>query len=40
MQPCKRYYINAQFENNVTQNWVPVVDYVEVIAGCAVEAKK
>jgi hypothetical protein len=40
MQPCKRYYINAQFENNVTQNWAPVIDYVESIAGCTVEAKK
>jgi hypothetical protein len=38
--PCKRYYINAQFENNVTQNWVPVLDYVEDIAGCKVEAAK
>jgi hypothetical protein len=38
--PCKRYYINAQFENNVTQNWVPVLDYVEDIAGCKAEAAK
>jgi hypothetical protein len=40
MQPCKLYYINAQFENNVTQDWKPVIDYVETIAGCTVTASK
>ena len=40
VEPCKRYYINAQFENNVTQNWTPVIDYVDTIAGCSVEPKK
>jgi hypothetical protein len=40
VQPCMRYYINAQFENNVMQNWTPVIDFVESIAGCTVEAKK
>lgn len=40
MQPCKRYYINAQFENNVSQNWTPVIDYVDPIAGCSVLASK
>jgi hypothetical protein len=40
LEPCKRYYFNAQFENNVSQNWVPVIDYVDPIAGCTVVAKK
>jgi hypothetical protein len=40
MQPCKRYYINAQFENNVSLNWTPVIDYVDPIAGCSVVASK
>ena len=40
MQPCKRYYINAQFENNVSQKWKPVIDYVDPIAGCSVVARK
>jgi hypothetical protein len=39
VEPCKRYYINAQFENTVTQAWTPVVDHVESIAGCTVPAK-
>ena len=34
LEPCKRYYLNAQFENRVQTNWTPVVDYVEPIAGC------
>ena len=37
--PCKRYYLNAQFENNVSKTWAPVVDYVDTIAGCSVQAK-
>jgi hypothetical protein len=37
--PCKRYYINAQFVNNIQPDWTPVVDYVEDIAGCTVVAK-
>jgi len=40
VQPCKLYYINAQFENNVSLNWTPVIDYVETIPGCRVEPKK
>jgi len=40
VEPCKRYYINAQFENNVSLNWEPVIDYVDTIAGCKVEPKK
>ena len=40
-QPCKRYYINAQFDNTITTQWTPVVDYVESISGCVVpEASK
>jgi|SRR5215470_9649637 len=35
-EPCKRYYINAQFNNPVEPTFVPVVDYVEDIAGCKV----
>ena len=40
MEPCKRYYINAQFETNVTIEWKPVIDYVDTIAGCTVVAAK
>ena len=39
-EPCKRYYINAQFQNTITQEWAPVVDYVDTIAGCQVVAAK
>jgi hypothetical protein len=38
--PCKRYYINAQFLNNVQPEWTPVIDYVDEIAGCTIVAKK
>jgi hypothetical protein len=34
LQPCMRYYLNAQFENPTSPDWRPVVDYVEPIAGC------
>jgi hypothetical protein len=34
MEPCKRYYVNAQFDNLVRPNFEPVIDYVEPIAGC------
>jgi len=40
VEPCKRYYVNAQFKNNVEVEWTPVIDYVYDIAGCRVEAKK
>src|SRR5262245_26181006 len=36
IEPCKRYYINAQFNNAVEPTFVPVVDYVEDIPGCKV----
>ena len=39
-EPCKRYYINAQFANTITQEWTPVIDYVENISGCQLPAKK
>ena len=34
LEPCMRYYLNAQFQNNVSPDWQPVVDYSEPIAGC------
>lgn len=34
MEPCKRYYVNAQFDNRVRPTFEPVIDYVEDIAGC------
>jgi len=39
-EPCKLYYINAQFDTTITQQWTPVIDYVEQIAGCQVPAAK
>jgi hypothetical protein len=38
IEPCKRYYINAQFDNRVAPDWTPVIDYVETIAGCKIPA--
>jgi hypothetical protein len=38
IEPCKRYYINAQFESSVGVDWEPVIDYVEKIAGCKLTA--
>jgi hypothetical protein len=34
VEPCRRYYINAQFEDPVRPEWRPVIDYVETIPGC------
>jgi hypothetical protein len=34
LEPCVRYYINAQFDGPVGPNWRPVVDSTEVIPGC------
>ena len=34
IEPCRRYYVAAQFDNPVGPDWTPVVDYVEPIAGC------
>jgi len=36
IEPCKRYYINAQFQDPVRPEWTPVIDEVEPIAGCRV----
>ena len=36
IEPCKRYYINEQYENFIQPKYTPVVDYVEGIAGCTV----
>ena len=36
IEPCKRYYVNAQFAGPVGPDWRPVVDEVESIAGCRV----
>ena len=36
LEPCKRYYLNAQFDNPVEPTWKPVVDYVESVPGCRI----
>ena len=36
IEPCKRYYVNAQFQDPVRPEWTPVVDEAEPIAGCRV----
>jgi len=36
LEPCKRYYLNAQYANNIQPRFTPIVDYVEDIAGCKV----
>lgn len=33
-EPCKRYYVNAQFDSRLGSDWEPVIDFVEPIAGC------
>ena len=40
IEPCRRYYLNAQFESSVGPTWKPVVDYVEGIAGCRVDTAR
>ncbi len=35
IEPCRRYYVNAQFANPVTPSYDPVVDEVEPIGGCS-----
>jgi hypothetical protein len=37
VEPCRRYYINAQFDDPVRPDWTPVIDYVETIAGCRMQ---
>lgn len=36
-QPCKRYFVNAQFRNPIEPEFVPVIVYVEDVAGCKVD---
>jgi len=36
--PCKRYYINAQFDSSVGPQWKPVLAHVERIPGCKISA--
>jgi len=38
IEPCKRYYINAQFQDPVRPERTPVVDEVEPIVGCRVSS--
>src|SRR5690242_14683064 len=38
-EPCKRYYINAQFDSTIQTQWTPVVDYIEPIGDCSVGTK-
>jgi hypothetical protein len=38
-EPCKRYYINAQWDSRIGSQWTPVIDEVETIAGCDPAAK-
>ena len=33
-EPCKRYYLNAQFASSASRDWQPVIDHVETIPGC------
>ena len=35
-EPCKRYYVNAQFKNTISQEWTPVIDYVQTISECEI----
>lgn len=39
-EPCKRYYVNAQFKSTIGGEWEPVVDKVEGISGCKVDKPK
>jgi hypothetical protein len=34
--PCKRYYLNAQYQNLIQPKFTPVIDDVEDIPGCKV----
>jgi hypothetical protein len=34
LEPCVRYYINAQFDGPVGPGWRPVVDTTQTIPGC------
>jgi hypothetical protein len=34
VKPCTRYYVNVQRQTSLSQDWEPVVDFQESIAGC------
>jgi hypothetical protein len=34
LEPCKRYFINAQFKSSVGTDWEPVLARVDPVAGC------
>ena len=40
VEPCERYYINAQFTSPIQREWTPVIDFVEPISGCQMPAAK
>jgi hypothetical protein len=39
IEPCVRYYINAEFETSVGAAWKPVIAYKERVAGCKLPQK-
>ena len=39
IEPCVRYYINAEFENSVGAAWKPVIAYKERVPGCKLPQK-
>lgn len=39
IEPCVRYYINAEFETSVGAAWKPVIAYKERIPGCKLPQK-
>jgi hypothetical protein len=39
VEPCKLYYINAQYASPVDVKYAPVIDYVDTIPGCRVPGK-
>jgi hypothetical protein len=36
LEPCKRYYVNAQFKSGGGTDWEPVLAMTETIPGCKV----
>ena len=34
IKPCVRYYINVQRKTGISQDWEPVIDHEEPLAGC------
>ncbi len=34
LEPCKRYFVNAQFKSGVGSDWTPVVAGVDTVPGC------